>query len=79
LKADGIEPVIKYREFTDHDRAHNDRLKDAGYGQRWMAETAFSAIKRTISTSVGARSWYLRFREMVLIAAVYNILRRLRR
>lgn len=79
LKAAGIEPVIKYREFTDHDRAHNNRLKDAGYGRRWMAETAFSAIKRTISTNVSARSWFLQFRELVLIAAVYNILRRLRR
>jgi len=79
LNAAGIEPVIKYREFTDHDRAHNDRQKQQDYGRRWMAETAFSAIKRTITTSVSARSWFLQFREIVLIAIVYNILRKLRR
>jgi len=78
LTAAGIVPQLRYREFTDHDRAHNDRLDANGYGRRWMVETAFSTIKRTIGTGVRARAWYLQFREIVAIAAVYNITRRLR-
>lgn len=75
LTAAGIVPQLRYREFTDHDRAHNDRLDASGYGKRWMVETAFSTIKRTITTGVRARAWFLQFREVVLTAVVYNISR----
>lgn len=43
------------------------------YGQRWMSETIFSAIKRQFSPAVHPRAWYCEFRELVLIAAVYNL------
>ncbi|WP_394324692.1 transposase [Halorubrum sp. SD626R] len=43
------------------------------YGQRWMAETAFSAIKRRFGPAVHPRAWYREFRELVLTAAVYNL------
>lgn len=39
---------------------------------RWMAETAFSAIKRRYGTAVRPSAWYREFRELVLTAAVYN-------
>nr|WP_141212050.1 transposase [Halorubrum sp. Eb13] len=42
------------------------------YGQRWMVETAFSAIKRRFGPAVHPRAWYREFRELVLTAAVYN-------
>lgn len=74
----GIAPQLRYREFTDHDRAHNDRLDASDYGRRWMGETAFSTIKRTITTGVRARAWFAQFREVVLIAVVDNISRRLK-
>jgi IS5 family transposase len=40
------------------------------YGKRWMAETAFSAIKRRFGPAVHPRAWY---RELVLTAIVYNL------
>jgi IS5 family transposase len=43
------------------------------YGQRWMAETAFSAIKRRFGPAVHPRAWYREFRELVLTATVYNL------
>ncbi len=43
------------------------------YNRRWMAETVFSSIKRTLGSAVHARSWQLEFREMVLKCAVYNL------
>lgn len=43
------------------------------YGQRWMAKTAFSAIKRRYGSVVGPSAWYREFREFVLNATVYNL------
>ena len=43
------------------------------YGQRWMAETAFSAIKRRFGSAVRPSAWYREFCEFVLTAAVYNL------
>jgi len=42
------------------------------YGQRWMAESAFSAIKRRYGSAVGPSAWYRQFRELVLTGTVYN-------
>ncbi len=43
------------------------------YNRRWMAETVFSSIKRTLGSAVRARSWHLECREMALKGAVYNL------
>jgi IS5 family transposase len=48
------------------------------YNKRWMAETAFSSIKRTLGAAVRARSWHLEFREMILKCTVYNLRRTVR-
>lgn len=48
------------------------------YNRRWMVETAFSAIKRTLGSAVRARSWHLELREMILKCAVYNPRRTIR-
>ena len=45
------------------------------YNRRWMVETVFSSLKRTLGATVRARSWYLEFREMVLKCTVYNLRR----
>jgi IS5 family transposase len=55
-----------------YDHAHNARSDGGLYGQRWMAETAFSAIKRQFGPAVHPRAWYREFREFVVTAAVYN-------
>ena len=43
------------------------------YGQRSMAETVFSSVKRSLGSALRARSWYREFREVALMCAVYNI------
>ncbi|ELZ39302.1 ISH9-type transposase [Halorubrum californiense DSM 19288] len=56
-----------------YDHAHNARLDSGLYGQRWMAETSFSVIKRRFVPAVHPRAWYREFRELVLTATVYNL------
>ena len=73
LRSEGVRPLIKHRLFAAYDHAHNARLDSEKYGQRWMAETAFSAIKRRYGSAVGSSAWYRQFRELVLTAAVYNL------
>jgi IS5 family transposase len=43
------------------------------YGQRWMAETAFLAIKRRFGPAVHPRAWYREFRKLVVTATVYDL------
>jgi IS5 family transposase len=73
LRSDGVRPLIKHRLFAASDHAHNARLDSELYGQRWMAESAFSAIKRRYGPAVGPCAWYRQFRELVLTATVYNL------
>ena len=73
LRSEGVRPVIRHRLFAAYDHAHNARLDSELYGQRWMAETAFSAIKRRYASAVRPSAWYRKFRELVLTAAVYNL------
>ncbi|WP_436930627.1 hypothetical protein [Halosimplex halobium] len=61
-----------------YDYAHNARLDSELYGQRWMAETGFSAIKGRFGAPVGRSAWYREFRELVLTAVVYNLEQALR-
>ena len=73
LRAEGVQPVIRHRLFAHYDHAHNARLGSDLYGQRWMAESAFSAIKHRFGSAVRPSAWYREFRELVLTIAVYNL------
>jgi transposase len=44
-----------------------------GYGQRWMAETVFSCIKRTFGEYVNARKFHNMTKELVIKASLYNM------
>jgi len=85
----GIEPGIRVRRNSSarargcHARkmAVMEQLRDpeawrrrVGYGGRWMAETAFSVIKRLFGEYVMARSFSNMVREMILKASLYNLL-----
>ena len=70
LRSRGVRPLIKHREFTHLDKAHNSRMNDDDYNQRWMSETSFSSIKRTLDDGLRSRLWYREFREIILKAAV---------
>lgn len=43
------------------------------YGQRWMAETVFSSIKRTFGECVTARKFQNMAKELILKASLYNM------
>jgi IS5 family transposase len=74
LRSKDVRPVIKHREFSSLDRAHNARLDDEIYGQRAVVESVFAAIKQRFGETLRARTWFGQFRELVLKAAVFNII-----
>jgi hypothetical protein len=47
--------------------------RSVSYGQRWMAETVFSSIKRTFGEYVTARKFQNMAKEMLLKASLYNM------
>jgi IS5 family transposase len=73
LRSKDVRPLLCHRLFAAYDHAHNARLDSELYGQRRVAETAFSAIKRRFGPAVHPRAWYREFRKLVLTAAVYNL------
>lgn len=44
-----------------------------GYGMRWMAESAFSSIKRTFGEHVLSIKWNNMVNELMLKASIYNL------
>jgi len=84
----GIEPVIKVRKNASVLHAHGcmprkvvvvEQLQDVkrwkrrhGYGMRWMAESAFSSMKRTFGEYVRSVRWKNIVNELLLKASVYN-------
>lgn len=47
--------------------------RSVSYGQRWMAETVFSSIKRTFGEYVTARRFQNMTKELILKASLYNM------
>jgi hypothetical protein len=47
--------------------------KERGYGYRWMAESAFSCIKRVFGEYICAVKWPNIVKELVLKASIYNL------
>jgi transposase len=43
------------------------------YGMRWMAESAFSSIKRTFGEHVSSVKWNNIVNELMLKASIYNL------
>lgn len=73
LQAHGIRPLIKHRVFAHYDHAHNARIDDELYHQRSLTESTNSSLKRSQGEALRARDWFRQFREIALIAGVYNI------
>ena len=44
-----------------------------GYGMRWMAESAFSSIKRTFGEHVSSIKWNKMVNELMFKASIYNL------
>jgi hypothetical protein len=47
--------------------------KKYGYGMRWIAESAFSSIKRTFGEYVMSLKWENIINELFLKASLYNM------
>ncbi|MGH9976818.1 MAG: transposase, partial [Nitrososphaeraceae archaeon] len=61
------------RQQTNFKRWKNS----VSYEHRWMAETAFSSIKRMYGEHVAARKFPYMVREILLKAALYNMFNRM--
>ena len=68
-----VDPLVLSQGSTPEIVGHNALIRDAGYSQRWMGETSYSSVKRSLGSAVRARFWYREFREIVLKFAVSNI------
>lgn len=75
LRKNDVRPLIKHREFTSLDKAHNARLDEEMYGQRAMSESVFSMIKQRSGAQLKATTWYGQFREMAMKCVVHNLTR----
>lgn len=73
LRRADVRPVIKHREFSPLDVAHNARHDDNIYHRRSVVEAVFFALKQRYGDTLRARTWFGQFRELVLKAAVRNI------
>jgi hypothetical protein len=51
--------------------------KKRKYGNRWMAETVFSSIKRIFGEYVSAIKYQNMIKEMILKVSLYNLFRRM--
>ncbi len=88
LADNDIKPVIKVRKNASlHARGCMPRKLSVieqkgdldgwkhkqGYGYRWIAESAFSAFKRTFGEHVKAVKWKNMVKELMLKASIYNM------
>ena len=73
LQAEGVTPVIKYREFDWQGTAHNALIDDQTYHQRSNVESTFFALRQRYGSRLQARTWFGQFREMVLRCAVRDV------
>ena len=89
LAMNGIEPVIKVRRnasskaggcilrrLVAQEYLHDPEAwkRNHGYGQRWIAESAFSSLKRTFGEYVSAKTMRNMANEIMLKASLYNLL-----
>ena len=92
LNDKGIEPAIKARKNSvtsfKSNRMRNREVKQQTkdflkwkkkkrYGLRWIAETAFSSVKRMFGEHVSASRFQSMVKEMVLKVSSYNLFTRL--
>jgi Transposase DDE domain len=92
LDKNGIAPGIKVRKNSivspKNNRLRNMEVrlqakdllkwkKKRKYGQRWMAETTFSSIKRMFGEYVSATRFQNMVKEMMIIVSLYNLFRRI--
>ncbi|WP_369335033.1 transposase [Halorubrum sp. F4] len=73
LRSEGVWLLLRRRLFAVLHSRTQRTIGQRIYGQHWIAETTFSAIKRQVGPTVHPRAWYRDLRELMLIAAVYKL------
>ncbi len=69
---------IRNRETTQQSKDFLKwKKKRKRYGQRWMAETAFSSIKRMFGEYVMATKFQNMVKEMMIKVSLYNLFTKL--
>ena len=68
---------MRNREVKQQTKDFLKWKKKKRYGQRWIAETAFSPIKRVFGEHVSAFRFQNMVKEMVLKVSLYNLFTRL--
>ena len=59
---------------TFYRRQMKRRHRRTGYGQRWQAESAFSAQKRLLGSALRARCWLNQKAEMAVRVLTHNLM-----
>jgi len=72
-RENGTRPVIKHKEHNALKEAHNARIDDDLYHQRWMSETGFSLLKQDDGEKLRSRSWHGQFRELTRKCIMHNL------
>lgn len=79
LRARGVRPIIPYREFKNKRKVYWNSLIDMKiYHKRSFCETVNSVIKRKYSDTLYSKNWRSQFKELTLLAIVYNLDRKTR-
>ena len=71
-RSNSTRPLIKHREQTPLQKAHNARMNE-DYNQRWMSETGFSQLKEDDGEKLRSRTWHGQFRELTRKCIVHNL------
>jgi len=77
LRKAGVRPLIKHREFTPKQKAHNQHMKKEDYLQRLMTETDNSTTKRKYGDTLTTKTYWKQVRETLIKAITHNIDRHL--
>lgn len=78
LRTRGTRPLIPYRNFGKQRVRWNSMMDSALYHKRSLSETVNSVIKRRYSDTLYSKNWRSQFKELKLLAIVYNFDRRIR-
>ena len=78
LRNRGIRPLIPHREFMNKQKYWNSLIDKKLYHKQSISETVNSVIKRKYSDTLYSKNWQSQFKELTLLAVVYNIDRKTR-
>ena len=65
--------MIPHRIFMPKHAHWNSLMHEKLYHKRSLSETVNSAIKRKYSDTLYSKSWRSQFKEVTLLAIVYNV------